>query len=161
MKTVEGFITACREKGLNVTYQRILIYKALFNMKTHPTAEEIYKAVLNEYPSISLATVYKTLETLAEHGLLSKVTELHDLARYDADTDPHHHLLCVRCRKVVDVYEDQFNNLPLPQNAGFQVQGYRIQFEGLCKECIIDTGDVVVEDAANAEAITFCGKAQA
>lgn len=161
MKTVEGFITACREKGLNVTYQRILIYKALHNMKTHPTAEEIYKAVLDEYPSISLATVYKTLETLAEHGLLSKVTKLHDLARYDADTDPHHHLLCVRCRKVVDVHEDQFNNLPLPQNNGFQVQGYRIQFEGLCRECAIETGSIAEMNGKNAEAITFCGKASA
>lgn len=135
MLTVEQFIDACREKGLNVTYQRLLIYKTLMKTKTHPTAEKIYHDVKTEYPSISLATVYKTLETLAEHNLIQKVTPLHDLARYDGDTAPHHHLVCLECRKIVDVYDDYLNQLPLPENSHFNIKGYRIQFEGICEEC--------------------------
>lgn len=138
MMAIDDFINACREAGLNVTYQRIIIYKALVSTKTHPTAEEIYKVVRKEYPSISLATVYKTLETLAEHHLIGKVTELHDLARYDGDTSPHHHLVCIRCKKIIDIYEDSLNNIRLPRESsnGFCVFGYRIQFEGICKECV-------------------------
>ncbi len=158
MRTVEGFIEACREAGLNVTYQRILIYKALRNMRTHPTADEIYKAVQGEYPSISLATVYKTLETLAEHGLLSKVTKLHDLARYDAETEPHHHLICTGCKKVVDVYDEQFNQLPFPRQEDFEVQGYRIQFEGLCRECCAKLP--APPSDGDPEKMTFCGKSR-
>ncbi|RMF60540.1 MAG: transcriptional repressor [Calditrichaeota bacterium] len=135
MLTVEQFIDACRAKGLNVTYQRLLIYKTLARTKSHPTAESIYHEVKTEYPSISLATVYKTLETLAEHNLIQKVTPLHDLARYDGDTNPHHHLVCLECRKIVDVYDEHLNQLKMPEDKNFRIHGYRIQFEGICDEC--------------------------
>ncbi len=146
MLTVEQFIDACREKGLNVTYQRLLIFKTLMKTKTHPTAEKIYHDVKTEYPSISLATVYKTLETLAEHNLIQKVTPLHDLARYDGDTAPHHHLVCLECRKIVDVYDDYLNQLPLPENNHFSIKGYRIQFEGICEECARKKSAVEAEE---------------
>lgn len=134
---VEQFIEACRQKGLNVTYQRIKIFQSLSEVKSHPTAEEIYKIVKREYPSISLATVYKTLETFAEHNLISKVNFLHDLARYDGDTTPHHHLVCIKCRRIVDVHEEELNGIKIPESAqnGFHLLGYRIQFEGICNNC--------------------------
>ncbi|RMI15400.1 MAG: transcriptional repressor [Calditrichaeota bacterium] len=141
MLTVEEFINTCREKGLNVTYQRVLIYKTLAATKSHPTAEEIYEKVREEYPAISLATVYKTLETLAEHHLIDKVTPLHDLARYDGNPEPHHHLVCVHCRKVVDVDEDPGNDIRLPRHDQFQIYGYRLQYEGICRECAEKLGD--------------------
>jgi len=137
MMSIDQFIEACREVGLNVTYQRIIIYKALLENNNHPSAEDIYHIVRREYPSISLATVYKTLETLAEHHLIAKVTELHDIARYDGDTSPHHHLICIKCKKIIDVYDEDLNKIKLPKDCsdGFCVFGYRIQFEGMCKEC--------------------------
>ena len=160
MLDVQEFIDACRECGLNVTYQRILIYKSLVKTKTHPTAEEIYHEVKAEYPSISLATVYKTLETLAEHDLISKVTPLHDLARYDGDIEPHHHLVCLRCRKIVDIHEDALNNLQPPGDTGFKIEGYRIQFEGLCSVCAREDDPNWEESSpsANNDGTTFCGK---
>ena len=156
MLTVPQFIESCREKGLNVTYQRILIYKSLVGSKFHPTAEEIYHQVKSEYPSISLATVYKTLETLADHSLISKVTPLHDLARYDGDVDPHHHLVCLHCRKVLDVHEDRFNQLDIPKHDGFYVSGYRIQFEGTCENCALAIKNH--QKGQSPEGMTFCGK---
>ncbi len=137
MLSMDQFIQVCREKGLNVTYQRMIIYKYLMQSKEHPTAEDIYRRVKEEYPSISLATVYKTLETLAEHEVITKVTALHDLARYDADTSPHHHLVCTHCRRVMDIYDEELNQLPinLDNIKDFKVQRYRIEFEGICAAC--------------------------
>ncbi|NIW80714.1 MAG: transcriptional repressor [Calditrichae bacterium] len=161
MNTIDQFINACREKGLNVTYQRILIYKSLVNSKEHPTAETIFEDVKSEYPSISLATVYKTLETLAEHQLIDKVTPLHDLARYDGNTDQHQHVVCLHCRKIVDVYEDSLNGISLPDHDDFQISGYRIQFEGICQECANGRDP---EERTNhkreRQELTFCGKLQ-
>ncbi len=134
---LEKFIDLCREKGLNVTYQRIKIFESLNQIDTHPTAEEIYQIVKKEYPSISLATVYKTLETFAENDLISKVTPLHDLARYDGNTSPHHHLVCIKCKRIIDVHGEKLNDIKIPKSAknGFQLLGYRIQFEGICNNC--------------------------
>ncbi|MGH1364049.1 MAG: Fur family transcriptional regulator [Calditrichia bacterium] len=158
MLSVTDFIDTCREIGLNVTYQRILIYKSLIKTRSHPTAEEIYSDVKLEYPSISLATVYKTLETLAENKLIGKVTPLHDLARYDGDTEPHHHLVCLECRGVSDIHDPSLNKIPLPEQEGFTAQSYRIQFEGICQDCqnAIDAEKKRLESGN----MTFCGKAK-
>lgn len=157
METVEGFIDTLREKGLNVTYQRILIYKHLIMTKTHPTAEEIYNQVKSEYPSISMATVYKTLEILAEHNLINKVNALHDIARFDGETIPHHHLICLNCKKIEDIYNEALNNLPTPSNKNFKVFGYQVQFEGICINCESNPN---IEPAQNdhEKPLTFCGK---
>jgi Fur family peroxide stress response transcriptional regulator len=157
MLSVQEFIDTCREKGLNVTYQRILIYKSLIKTKTHPTAEEIYHEVKSEYPSISLATVYKTLETLAEHDLIAKVTPLHDLARYDGDITPHHHLVCLECKKIIDIYDEPLNHLKLPSHDSFQVFGYRIQFEGICNTCAQQQASKE-RGRGEEDNVTFCGK---
>jgi Fur family peroxide stress response transcriptional regulator len=132
-----NFIADCKQEGLSVTYQRLAIYKALINNPVHPTADDIYNRVKIDYPTISLATVYKNLETLAEHNLISKVTYLHDLARYDGETEPHHHLVCVKCRKIVDIHNENFDGLSLSAQEinGFEIKNYRVQFDGICQDC--------------------------
>lgn len=134
---VSNFIADCKHEGLSVTYQRLAIYKVLIKNPVHPTAEDIYKKVKIDYPTISLATVYKNLETLAEHNLISKVTYLHDLARYDGETEPHHHLVCVKCRKIVDIHNENFDGLSLSAQEinGFEIKNYRVQFDGICQDC--------------------------
>lgn len=157
MGTVEEFIDTLREKGLNVTYQRILIYKHLIKTRTHPTAEEIYNDVKSEYPSISMATVYKTLETLAEHNLINKVNALHDMARFDGETTPHHHLICLNCKKIVDIYNEALNHLPAPSDTKFKVIGYQVQYEGICENCESNPGRKRVLQEEE-KPLTFCGK---
>ncbi len=158
MLTVAQFIERCRERGMNVTYQRILIYKALRKSDNHPTAEEVFSIVKKEYPAISLATVYKTLEIFAEHKIISKVTQLHDLARFDRNTAPHHHLVCMHCRKIIDVHEPDLNRLSLPEQNGFKISGYRIQFEGICPDCDALEQIRLAEEEEASKAVTFCGK---
>jgi Fur family transcriptional regulator, peroxide stress response regulator len=134
---VEQFIANCKEKGLSVTYQRMAVYKSLVESPIHPTADDIYNQVKIDHPTISLATVYKTLETLAENLLISKVTNLHDMARYDGQNDPHHHLVCIKCRKILDIHDDNLDGLSLStqNNNGFKILDYRVQFDGICQEC--------------------------
>ncbi len=138
---VKRFIDLCREKGLRVTHQRLAIYEAVAGSPDHPTAEVVYNQIRKKYPMISLATVYKTLETLHEIGAIWRVNLLHDKAYYDANLDPHHHLVCIRCKKILDVsdddldfYEDNLIDIP-PRVADFQVLNYALWIRGLCPEC--------------------------
>ena len=132
------FLQACKDRGLSATYQRIAIYKSLQRLNGHPSVEDIYKDVQKEYPSISLATVYTNLETLTTHRLVSKVTSLHDLARYDKDIMSHHHLVCKRCKKIIDIKSDKLEGLKIPRlcEKEFQVEDYKVQFNGICCDCL-------------------------
>jgi Fur family peroxide stress response transcriptional regulator len=134
---IDNFIQECKNRGLNVTFPRMAIYKILVKYEGHPSAEDIYKEVQKDHPNISLATVYKTLEMLAENDLIAKVTQLHDIVRYDFKKDFHHHLVCIKCKKITDIENDSLNHLPIPDNIdkNFKILNYQVQFDGICKEC--------------------------
>ncbi len=134
---IEQFISHCRRVGLNVTPQRLAVYKAIMNDSTHPNPETIYKKVKEDHPTISFATVYKTLESFEQNGIVSMVTSLHNTVRYDPIVDQHHHLVCVRCKKVMDLNDESLNHLSIPADAlkGSQLLNYSIQFNILCEEC--------------------------
>ncbi len=100
---MEHFADRCRQGGLAVTPQRLAIVEALLATTDHPRAETIFESVRKLHPHISLATVHRTLETLCQIGEARKVTTLHDSARYDGNLAPHHHVVCVRCRRIRDV----------------------------------------------------------
>ena len=95
-------ITSC---GLKGTHQRIAIYDALLSLENHPTAEKIYQSIKKKYPTISLGTVYKTLETFVEKKLINRVLTTSDIMRYDAIMEPHHHIFEKVSGRLMD-YED-------------------------------------------------------
>lgn len=134
----EAFVARCRSAGLSVTHQRLAIFEAVMaNCNRHPSAEIIYQTVRERYPTISFNTIYKNLETFEELGIVTKVNPLYDQARYDADVAPHHHLICRKCKKIVDVHDETLDRLRPPVEAatGFQVENWTVQFTGLCGEC--------------------------
>lgn len=88
--------------SLRVTQQRIVIFKELLQTDEHPTADKLYAALKDDYPSLSLATVYKTLDTFFFKGLIKKIKANDDSFHYDADTSFHHHLICVKTDKIMD-----------------------------------------------------------
>ena len=102
-KRLSEFAARCRRGGLAVTPQRLAIVKALLDSGEHPRADAIFAAVRMQHPHISLATVHRTLETLCDIGEARKVTMLHDSARYDGNITPHHHVVCVKCRRIRDI----------------------------------------------------------
>ncbi len=124
--------------GQRFTEQRAAVFRYLVSTDTHPTADEVFVAVRAQVPVISLATVYKSLETLVGCGLATKLTYGDGSARYDGRTDPHHHARCLRCSSIVDVQgrlpSEELRELN-PEADGFQVTGYRLEFTGYCEEC--------------------------
>ena len=131
------FVANCRRKKMAVTPQRLAVLRALLESGDHPRADRIYARVRREHPRISLATVHRTLERLCEVGEARKVTPLHDTARYDGNTRPHHHVVCVRCKRVEDVDAPEFDGLLAGrQTLGeFQLIGCSVEVRALCRRC--------------------------
>jgi len=129
---------ALEVNGQRYTDQRAAVFGFLIATDTHPTADEVFLAVRRELPAISLATVYKSLETLVGCGLAVKLTYADHSARYDGRTDPHHHARCVSCGRVLDligdVSRDQIDALRGPEGP-FTVTGYRLELSGYCEAC--------------------------
>lgn len=99
------------QAGLKSTQQRIVIYNAVLKMKMHPTAEKIFEKVQKGNPSISLGTVYKTLETLIAAGLINKVHTDEGNMRYDANVDFHNHIYCTNTKEIFDYHNDELTVL--------------------------------------------------
>ena len=127
----------CRTEGLPVTPQRLAIYRALLRTDSHPDAEELFDCVRNEFPNLSLATVYKNLDVFEKLGVIRELTPLHETARFDANLDHHHHLICTRCKGVTDLHDRSLDAIRVPkaQVAGFKVEKVHVQIEGLCSTC--------------------------
>ncbi|MGD2123954.1 MAG: transcriptional repressor [Gemmatimonadota bacterium] len=129
---------ALQETGHRFTEQRAAVYRFLASTTSHPNADEVFQRVRSEVPGISLATVYKSLETLVICGLAAKLTYSDGSARYDARMDPHHHARCVSCGRVMDIsgqiQEEDLLDLARPLD-GFSVLGYRLELTGFCSAC--------------------------
>ena len=121
--------------GQRFTEQRAAVYRFLRGTFQHPTADEVFTAVRGDISDISLATVYKALETLVSCGLAVKLTYGDDSARYDARTDDHYHSRCLKCGMVRDV-PGEAETLPrIEVGEGFRVEGYRVEVVGYCAHC--------------------------
>ena len=144
MQPLPQLMARCRGRGVKLTPQRLAIFEYLGRHPGHPTAEEVYRDVLARYPTLSFATVYKTLELLAEMGEVRKVIVDELRRRYDVNTEPHQHAVCRQCRRIVDVREDEIGGGELLRQAleqvdlsgrDFIVEGASVEFAGLCGEC--------------------------
>jgi len=140
-KNDKDFIATLRDHGLQVTYQRLAIYQALYFTREHPSAEIIYQQVKKRFPMISLGTVYKTLEKFFEVGLIQKVSPITEVARYDAKTHPHHHMVCLGCQSIMDA-EDYVTEqqITLPEKCGFHVVRQQVVLQGYCPVCKRNNG---------------------
>jgi Fe2+ or Zn2+ uptake regulation protein len=130
---------ALEAAGCRSTAQRTAVYGHLERVKTHPTAEEVYRAVRKQLPRISLATVYKALEALGEAGLATKLTNGDGAARYDCRGDDHYHLRDIATGEMRDLgveFDPQLLAKIDPAlvdklaGSGFQVTGYRLEVLG-------------------------------
>ncbi len=144
MQPLPELMARCRGRGVKLTPQRLAIFEYLARHPGHPTAEEVYRDVLARYPTLSFATVYNTLELLAEMGEVRKVIVDELRRRYDVNTEPHQHAVCRQCRRIVDVREDEIGGGKLLRQAleqvdlsarDFSVEGASVEFAGLCGDC--------------------------
>jgi Fur family transcriptional regulator, peroxide stress response regulator len=134
---------ALQAGGHRFTEQRAAVFRYLARTDVHPTADEVYSAVRGSLPAISLATVYKSLETLVGCGLAVKLTYADQSARYDGRTDPHHHARCVVCGSVSDIpgeLPDREIGRLTARADHFTVTGYRLELSGYCSRCLPEGG---------------------
>jgi Fe2+ or Zn2+ uptake regulation protein len=123
--------------GFRPTRQRRAVFETLVAMKTHPTAEEVFDVVRRGLPHISLATVYKALESLVAVGLALKLGCAESSARYDGRVDAHYHARCRRCGLVADVEADGelLSALRTLRQPLARLDRVRLEFLGLCENC--------------------------
>jgi Fe2+ or Zn2+ uptake regulation protein len=128
--------TAFRDRGLKITPQRQAIFRVLHGNVAHPTAEAVYAAVAVEMPTISLRTVYQTLNDLAGMGEILDLDVGTGSRRFDPNVDDHHHLVCDRCGLVRDVSVDTSSLIvPAAVLDGFAARTVDVVFRGLCPAC--------------------------
>ncbi len=124
------------QKASRMTKQRSVILSELKMVNTHPTAEELYTIVKRKLPKISLGTVYRNLDVLAETGKIRKIFSTGSIRRFDADMSEHSHARCSECGKVVDIFNDSnFSSQKQIQVEGFHIITTSIEYEGICFEC--------------------------
>ena len=97
--------------NLKVTPQRIAVLEALNNLKNHPTTDKIKEYVVKNHPNIAVGTIYKTLETFVEKGLVKKVKTEKDVMRYDAILENHHHLYCEETERIEDFFDEDLDKI--------------------------------------------------
>ncbi|QCX32545.1 transcriptional repressor [Caloramator sp. E03] len=134
---MENLMQIFKDKNLKLTPQRYAIYKYLLSVKTHPSAEMIYNALKKSYPTMSLATVYKTLKTLNEIGLVQEINVGEDNFRYDANVNNHPHIVCLNCGKVDDIEKANFDMVKeeASKYTNYDINSYKIYFYGICPKC--------------------------
>jgi Fur family peroxide stress response transcriptional regulator len=133
-----------RQKGIALTPQRMAIAEYLSNSTNHPTADEIHKVIRRKYPTMSLATVYSTLELLKELGEIQELSiRKRGKACFDPNPDIHHHLLCRKCGKILGIAFDYPRSCPILEKEtinGCKIEEVQAYLYGICSECMGQKG---------------------
>ena len=136
--TLQQFEAACRAQGVPVTVQRRRIFEALVDRTDHPTPDQVYAAVKDTLPGVSRTTVYRVLKALVALGVLAKACSPAATTRVDPQTARHHHLVCRRCDRLIDVEDAAVSHRIRPpdlRQQAFVIEDYSIYFTGLCAAC--------------------------
>ncbi len=126
-----------KEKNLRMTRQRRMILQQLRSVKSHPSADELYEMVRKHLPRISLGTVYRNLDILAELGEIQIIEQGGGLKRFDGESHNHYHLRCLDCGRIADAHADLTVKIPekLETEPEFCVTGHRLELIGYCRTC--------------------------
>ena len=134
----EELIAKLREHDYRLTPQRVALLRLLATSDGHPSASQLYEQIKDQFPTTSPATVYKTLNLLKEMGEVLELGFSDDDNRYDGNKPfPHPHLVCLRCRKIVDPEIDLIQDLEqeMSRQSGYEILSHRLDFYGLCPDC--------------------------
>lgn len=135
---VQHMLAGLREAGLRMTPQRLALCRALASTERHPTAQALFEKLAPDYPSLSRATVYNTLEALVSVGVAQPLVEAgKGVMHYDANLQPHAHLVCSYCGRIED-YADpnlEINVRSVSRRAGYALAGLCTFYYGKCPQC--------------------------
>ena len=138
MESRENIIDAFRRNGFRATPQRIVIAQAVLNSRDHPTAEQVFETVIRTYPSISLSTVYNTLNTMRDLNMVQELAYGNN-HRYDPNTGIHVNLFCQNCGDITDVENKTIEKEvdEISKRRRFSIIGHRFDVYGICGKCKI------------------------
>ena len=125
------------QKIFRKSKQRTRILELLRSTKIHPTADWLYEKLKNEFPRLSLGTVYRNLSILIEQGLAKKIHFGSTFDRFEANIKPHYHLICESCRKIFDFEMPAYDDINFQANqiTNFTIHHHKLEFFGICEKC--------------------------
>lgn len=129
---------ACQQAGLKLTHQRLEIFSELAASTDHPSAEALHRRLRQRMPTLSLDTIYRTLASLEENGLITRVKTGESQARFEAEQRQHHHLVCERCHEIIDFQWQTFDDSVLPDEIlqWGKIKNKNAILHGVCKKCL-------------------------
>lgn len=127
-----------KESGVRMTPQRHAILNFLLSSMTHPTADEIYKALETTFPNMSVATVYNNLRVFKDAGLVKELTYGDSSSRFDSNMQDHYHIICHYCGKITDFEYPTLIEVEstAAKITGYQIDSHRMEMYGVCPQCI-------------------------
>jgi Fur family transcriptional regulator, peroxide stress response regulator len=136
-KRTDRFKKQIRSAGVKLTHQRLEIFREVVISEEHPDAERIFKSVRKRIPSISLDTVYRTLWSLLDLGLIATVGPPRKTVRFDGNMDAHHHFVCTKCGMTRDFYSAKLDRLKIPESGRIleTIQRTQVEVKGICVKC--------------------------
>jgi len=134
----QKLIEKLQKRGSRLTSHRLALARLLSISENHPNAAQLYEKLRSQFPTVSLATIYKTLGLLKEEGEIIEI-DLHDDSHYDgAKPFPHPHLICIRCKAIIDGDDVKLSNdlaVKIESIYGFQITRPQLVFYGICRDC--------------------------
>ncbi|MGD9010007.1 MAG: transcriptional repressor [Desulfobacteraceae bacterium] len=140
-KRFEIIIQKLRDNGHKITPQRLAIVRILAKSESHPSVEDIYDQIMNDFPTMSLATVYRNIVLIKSLGEVLELGFPDGSNRYDGNKPyPHPHVICIKCKKIVDPdlvsLDEMKNEVALETN--FKILNHRLDFFGICNNCMTE-----------------------
>lgn len=134
---VEEAVNQLKESDIRITPQRYAILEYLIESHAHPTADEIYKALVDRFPSMSIATVYNNLRLFTKIGFVQEMAYGDASSRFDFSSQRHYHAICENCGKIVDTYYPGLEDVEsaTEQLTGFKINEHRMELYGVCPDC--------------------------
>jgi Fur family peroxide stress response transcriptional regulator len=135
---LEQMLTKLREEKYRITPQRLAVLRVLAASEGHPSVERIYETVRQEFPTTSIATIYKTVNVLKQINELLEISFPDGSNRYDGYKPfPHPHVICVRCKKIIDPDLGSLKDITAEaaDQTGFDILSHRLDFFGICSDC--------------------------
>ena len=136
---MEKYVEMLREKNLKVTSQRLDVIRFLDENRSHPTADEIYRALKKANPSLSKTTVYNVLDILRDNGMVSVLTISGTESRYDLKAVQHHHFYCRTCGRIFDM-DIEGVCIDCVHEKGHKVEEVHGYLKGTCEDCLKGVG---------------------
>ncbi|MEZ5338856.1 MAG: Fur family transcriptional regulator [bacterium] len=136
-RRLELFREAARAAGIKLTHQRLEIFREVAGSLEHPSAESVHRALSASMPTLSHDTVYRTLWMLTDLGLVSTLGPKRESVRFDANPEPHHHFVCLRCGLARDFVSAELNELRIPDSVSDfgSIQATHVEVHGICNDC--------------------------